>query len=376
MHKLKIQEYLLTLGNDLSILERDYAIEHRIKNEKISLNYNQISSPMDQEICQECRGIILREVTFDVVAYPFKKFFNREQSSAVDIDIKNAIAYEKHDGSMVQLYWDDVLNLWFFATRSMPEADGQCPMGMTYANLAYEALIRMGIYPPHLFEKLNKKYTYIFELTCPHNTVVVSYKQYAMTLLAVRDLDSLKELPIEDIAKELNLPIPQKFNFNNYNDYNDLFAFLNSWNKEKVEHEGVVLVDKDFNRVKIKTACYIAAHGLISSLAASDRNIMRLILEDKADDLSFIKDNLITERVELFKNKLSDLLKLIHIQYLSHKDIQSDKDFALAIKDLPYKAVLFALRKNKYNSVVEYFRNKTCNSAIDNLIELCGVENG
>jgi hypothetical protein len=221
-------------------------------------------------------------------------------------------------------------------------------------------------------EKLNKRYTYIFELTCPHNTVVVSYEQYTMTLLAVRDLDSLKELPIEGIAKELNLPIPDKFNFNNYN---DLSIYLNSWNKEKIEHEGFVLVDKDFNRVKIKASCYIAAHGLISSLAASDRNIMRLVLEDKADDLSFIKDNLITERVELFKNKLSELLKLIHIEYLSHKDIQSDKEFALSIKDLPYKAVLFALRKNKYNSVIEYFRNKTCNSAIDNLIELCGVEN-
>ena len=141
------------------------------------------------------------------------------------------------------------------------------------------------------------------------------------------------------------------------------------------KREGFVLVDKDFNRVKIKASCYIAAHGLISSLAASDRNIMRLILEDKADDLSFIKDNLITERVELFKNKLSDLLKLIHLQYLANKEIQSDKEFALVIKDLPYKAVLFALRKNKYNSVVEYFRNKTCNSAIDNLIGLCEVEN-
>ena len=69
--KLKIQEYLLTPGNDLSTLERDYAIEHRIKNGKISLNYNQISSPMDQEICQECRGIILRENTFDVIAFTF-----------------------------------------------------------------------------------------------------------------------------------------------------------------------------------------------------------------------------------------------------------------------------------------------------------------
>ena len=330
--KLKIQEYLLTPGNDLSTLERDYAIEHRIKNGKISLNYNQISSPMDQEICQECRGIILRENTFDVIAYPFKKFFNLEERFAVDIDIKQAVAYEKRDGSMVQLYWDDVLNEWFFATRSMPEADGQCPMGETYANLATRALYIMGFdfYEESkttfvsLESKLNKRYTYVFELTCPHNTVVIQYDQYMMTLLAVRDLDSLKELPIEGIAKELNLPIPDKFNFNNYN---DLSVYLNSWNKDKIEHEGFVLVDKDFNRVKIKASCYIAAHGLISSLVASDRNIMRLILEDKADDLSFIKDNMITERVELFNNKLSDLLKMIHNQYLIYKDLESENGF-------------------------------------------------
>ena len=46
--------------------------------------------------------------------------------------------------------------------------------------------------------------------------------------------------------------------------------------------------------------------------------------------------------VELFNNKLSDLLKMIHNQYLIYKDLESDKEFALSIKDFPYKAVLFA----------------------------------
>ena len=371
MNKLKVQEYLLIPGNDLFTLERDFSIEHRIKNGKISLNYNQISSPMDEDICQECRGLIIRENTFDVVAFPFKKFFNREEKNASCVDIKNAVAYEKRDGSMVQLYWDDVLSQWFTATRSMPEADGQCPMGMTYAKLAIEAFHRMNIYPVDLVEKLNKRYTYVFELTCPHNTVVVQYPEYTMTLLAVRDLDTLKELPIEDIAKELNLPIPQKFNFSNYN---DLSLFLNSWNKEKIEREGFVLVDKDFNRVKIKASCYVAAHGLISSLAASDRNIMRLVLEDKADDLSFITDNMITERVELFKSKVAELLFSVKKSYSEYKDLESDKDFALAIKDLPYKAALFAVRRKKYNSFTEFYRANLSNSSIDNVISLCRIE--
>ena len=58
MKLLKVQEYLLTANNSLETLKKDFGIEYRINGDKVSLNYNQISSHMGEELVQECRGLI------------------------------------------------------------------------------------------------------------------------------------------------------------------------------------------------------------------------------------------------------------------------------------------------------------------------------
>ena len=368
MKLLKVQEYLLTVNNSLETLKRDFSIEYRINGDKVSLNYNQISSPMGEVLVQECRGLILNNKTFDIIAYPFKKFFNIEEPFAAKIDILNSFSYEKLDGSLLVLSY---YNGWSFSTRSMCEAEGTCNAGISYKDLALEAFKRMGIDFEVLKLKLNKRYTYMFELQTPHNHIVIYSENYKITLIGVRDLDTLEELPIENIASELGFLTPKEYIFHNYNEISN---FLESWNKDKIEHEGFVLLDKDFNRVKIKAEAYKAAHGILSSIAASPRNMMKLILLDNVDDLSFVKDGLIINRLNFFIEKVKALIKTIESDWDKYKDIKVDKEFALLIINLPYKAALFSLRRNKVNSISEFIKScSKSDSSIDRVINWCKI---
>jgi len=106
------------------------------------LNYDQINSPKTNEVVVECRSLILERKEggdFQVVSRAFDRFFNvgEIQTENEDKNVfswKNAVAYEKLDGSLVKLYW--YRDSWRFSTRGTAFADGKCQdSGKTYLDL-------------------------------------------------------------------------------------------------------------------------------------------------------------------------------------------------------------------------------------------------
>ena len=77
--ELEVQKFLRSnhtlydLTDELGIL----VTEHPNPNVPlVSLKYSQINSPKHNEIVKECRGLVLEKDTWNVVAKPFKRFFN------------------------------------------------------------------------------------------------------------------------------------------------------------------------------------------------------------------------------------------------------------------------------------------------------------
>ena len=64
----------------------------------VLLKYDQLNSDLGNDIVQECRGLILDSDTFDIVSYPFNKFFNYGESHAATIDWASAYVTQKLDG--------------------------------------------------------------------------------------------------------------------------------------------------------------------------------------------------------------------------------------------------------------------------------------
>jgi hypothetical protein len=369
MPLLEIQKYLRS-GKTLIDLESEFGIEHTKDLHMVSLNYNMISSPMKEKICQECRGLILSDGTWDILAYPFYKFFNMGEGFQAEIDWTSARYMEKLDGSMLLLWFDPTISKWNFATRSMPRASGKVNgASISFSDLAWMALKNvLNNDVEDFLVSLNPRLTYIFELTSPYNRIVCAYNEPKLTLIGVRDLDTLNELSIEPIAEVLGLTIPPSYGFATVE---DMIAVINKWNP--VEHEGIVVVDKHFNRVKVKNIAYCAMHGAISSLSASDRNLMKLIMLGQADDLAPIMNDFLLEKCDRMKDNYLKLIKKIDAEWTEIRDIQDIKEFAEQAKTKTWSAILFALKRNKTPSIMAWLEKAVENTKqVDHVLQLIG----
>lgn len=381
---LLVQEYLLK--HSLTDLNLNHGVSYGISDDyKIILNYSQIESSEHDQLANQCRGLILRKKDrssfnkelsdvvgeTEIVAYPFDRFFNHGMGAA-KIDFNNILkVYEKLDGTLIILSYDNFQNKWHTATRAV--AEGNVSNGtFTFRKLFELALKESYKLTFDDFTKdLNKNYTYMIELTSYHNRVVVDYKQSNLTLLGVRDNISLKELNIDDVDFKLN-----KVNYYQFTSIEDIIKLVESFNP--IEREGVVLCDSNFNRIKIKNTSYVALHHTIDSINASKRNLLTLILNEKDDDIIFnIAESLAIEIFDL-KSKLIGFCKNIDMKFYfiknkSINDVNHRKEFALLLKkfDVKFQGAYWYLFDNNGKTCLDFIKSKPTytNSFLDSILE-------
>lgn len=185
-----------------------------------------------------CRGLIINKKG-DIVTLPFRKFFEIEQinNSKVIPKEKPTRIYEKLDGSLGILYW------W-----------NDKPYITTRGNFtSYQAIKATEIlYDKYYleFNKLNKKYTYLFEIIIPECRVVIDYGETRdLYLIGVIDKQTQRNLRVEDFSY-LKFPTPQlHLELDNFS-FKEL-SELNYYNRE-----GLVLVYENGFRLKIKFEGY------------------------------------------------------------------------------------------------------------------------
>lgn len=378
MSLLLVQKYLET--KTIKELEIQHGVEASIFEHKVSLNYNQIKSNSSDQLANDCRGLILRSWDGSpiqeneplgktkVLCLAFKRFFNYGDGNCAKIDWDSIQAQEKLDGTLCLVYFDDIKNDWCVATRSVPEAN--LPMG--FKDYTFRTLFEKAIYENYGFKwsgftnNLDKHHTYSFELTTPLNQIVVRHKDYSAHLLAIFNNDHLLE-----VSNKIGLYPFKSVQIHNLSTIEEIIDFVNLRNPS--EYEGLVLIDKHFNRIKVKSISYVAAHKLRDTVS-SDRNCLALIMEEKLDDAIVhlpeeVQDHL-NIMAKLFKQYLSShesKYALLHAQSLinkhdlGHNEIKSFADLVsqecLKNKNIN-TAPLFAIKRGKAKSVLDFHRSK------------------
>lgn len=365
MFEFEVQKYLRN-GHTLEDLKLEFFITYHINESLgiVSVNYDQIHSDLTLEICRESRGLILELNTWNIVARSFKKFGNLGESNTKDIEDKfnwNSIKfYDKIDGSMILMYFYQ--NDWHFATRSMPAAEG--PLGdgnKTFYDLILKTIEKMNYTVKEFTSYFSPDYCYTFEITSPENRVVCAFGDYLLTLLACWQLDTLEEIPLDSIA---NIPCQkvQEYNIKTLNDCLKLIETFDPFNQQ----EGVVIVDNNFNRIKVKSLKYVLTHRAISC-SSTPRQQLELILSGALDDTYALLPTVIQKEICALREGLNLLIKVTLADYEKVKDIEIQKDFALAIvKKTIWPAALFNVRKGL---TIEACVQKT---TVDSLLELIG----
>lgn len=254
------------------------------------IKYDMINSDFTQEMVDECRGIIIDKHTNKAHALSFKKFFNIQEELHADIDWKTARVQEKVDGSKILYWYNEYKNKWQVSTSGTLDAYKAKvnDSGITFGQLFDTALlnsINAGITDfekLHIFdEMLGKQYCYTFELVSPESRIVVPYKKTELYFIGVRNIVDFKELrPTQLILSDL-IKTPKSYPLHTLEDC------LKATEKMGFDEEGFVVVDDNWNRVKVKSLAYVQAHYTRMNNGTSYSRILDMI--EFGSDENFLK---------------------------------------------------------------------------------------
>lgn len=260
MKQLAIQEYLRS-GKTLTDLKQEYHIDSIVNNELdvVVFNYSHLT-PLNTEIGKEARALFLQLKTWFVVGKSIGGFLDIHSkdidSTLNTFNWSKAKAYNKYDGCLVVLYY--YKEQWRLGTRF--STDGECNVfspnsgesEIHWIDVFKNTLVEYGMQWEYFVTLLNEYKYYTFELCTPWNRNTVIYPNSLIKLLAIVDSNTLTE---EDINEpKLKVFEPEFELVNSLEDVNSLVLK----NDDPLDHEGYVVVDDKFNRIKVKNPKYEA----------------------------------------------------------------------------------------------------------------------
>jgi len=194
------------------------------------------------DITLQARGLVLDDYG-EVVARPFRKFFNLNQGRFVPTN--EFEVYEKYDGSLGIVFYYE--NNWHIATRGSFTSE-QSVLGKSFLN-RYD------------LATLETDKTYLFEIVGKNNRIVVDYGDLEdLVLLSAFDNKSGKEIHRKEL-ENIGFRLCEKYD--GINDYGTLADTIGQ------NREGYVVRFSNGHRAKIKGTEYLRLHKIITNLSTT-----------------------------------------------------------------------------------------------------------
>ena len=262
--------YIPKLEDFYKALEENRVSMHESGN-YVGFKYN-INTTFNQlwdDVTINARGITFDKTTGEIVARPFKKFFNHTELMTVDGVLTtlgeklkpeyrpNLIgkfrSMNKLDGSLGITFWDkysDKENKWRVKTGGSFTAD-------------QSVWAQEWLYQNVDCTEMNARYTYLFEIIYNGDRHVVKYDFEGMALLGVISNETGEEVSLEElikIAKQLNVRMSEIVEFDNFN---DMMKVVSQYPKEL---EGVVVTFDNGYKCKLKGIEYCELFKVMNNL--------------------------------------------------------------------------------------------------------------
>lgn len=195
------------------------------------------------EITLWCRGLITDKDN-NILYRPLKKFFEESQmfNNFIPNKKQDFLLFEKKDGALGILYW--LNDIPFIATRG------------SFNTLQAINGTRI-LYTKHFDDiiKMNRSYTYFFEIISPKDKHIVDYGDIEdLFLIGAFDNINKKDILSIDIH---GLSFPKVKHFSSNIDWDELKSI------DRKNEEGLVAYFEDGTRIKVKFANYKKKHAEI-----------------------------------------------------------------------------------------------------------------
>lgn len=337
----------------LTVLEENLGIKAKIYDDLFVLNYDQINSPKTDPIVAECRGLIL-DYNLNILCRPFDRFFNFGEAHNEKFDFNDSVCFEKADGSIIKVWYDLRYGVWRAGTRGTAYAESECNSGSKFIDLV-ENTIGCNVHDFMNNCLSDVDCTYIFELCTSENRVVTRYEKDELVLLGIRNNDSGVEYSLEALKKEckfmnttqkiLNLTetirMPKIFSIKSIEQAHTSFDTIGPLD------EGFVFYNpKTCERVKVKSPAYVAIHHLRDNGNINPKRVCELVFLNETDEyLTYFPEDF--KHFEPWMNAFESFKNEVHSKFELFRNLESQKDYALQVKDFPYSGIMFALRQGK-----------------------------
>jgi RNA ligase len=205
------------------------------------------------DVTMAARGIIFNRITGEIVARPFKKFFNAaELTGKVDLNElakKPFVALTKIDGSLAIFFKYDSQD--YIATKGSFESE-QAVWGTKWCR---EHIKSDNMLPGH---------TYLFEMIYPENKIVVDYGNIEdLVLLGVINNETGGEISytsLKEEGKRIGSTVVQAKEFSSLD---ELYAYCKAL---PATEEGFVVTFYNGLKIKVKGDEYTKIHRILSYL--------------------------------------------------------------------------------------------------------------
>lgn len=337
-----IQRYLRS-GKSLDDLKAEFGIDSKVHptDGRVILNYSQFESPKSDPHVHECRGLVLQQGTWDVVARAFPRFFNYGEMTEVTskFNWENFTATAKEDGSLMILHYHN--GEWKVNTRGSfadyPITSG----GMRWDELFWSLISNV--------QSVNQSITYAFEMCSIWNKVVRYYQTPALYLLGCfqRDGTEVSGELVDSFARILGVKRPEVFSFASVTE------IVSHLSKEELDatFEGFVLRDVTGLRLKVKNARYVALHTLKGDgdNLFLTKNLLPLVLKGERDErLAYFPE--VAARYDEVAEQVDSYVATMLNAWDAAKHLETQKEFAqTVIPRTKLSAILFHARRDKFN---------------------------
>lgn len=381
-NKLKILRFINSNHNWREILSSPpYNLMFRDFDGYTLIKYNQLFSDFKQQMVREARGFIVKKVgnKYIPVCVPFTKFFcfgdpNAENDLFKLYHRKQWHIEQKIDGSLIKLWHDN--NEWHISTNGTTDAECAEVQFKTENINNYKELFLVASRDKIDYDRLDKGYTYMFELVGLENKVIVPYDYEDIYYLGRRNNYTLYEVPymkdncigVEQCKRPKYKVIdvtenPKKM-------MKQLQDEVNSLTKEDEHFEGYVISDESLKtRIKMKSSQYMELFFQKGNGIFTPRKILLLILDSKDDDIlsAFPEykpqfDNIRKSLCIWLENIKSDL------KYMGEHTWEDRKSFAEWAKTTICPVIMFGAYGQDYWQD-GWLENKIRSIHIDKLVE-------
>lgn len=310
-------------------------IEIRQYNDCLALSYGPRAKKNDSLAC-ECRSLLLSPDGLSVFSRSFPRFFNYGEMPG-KFDFSGTQVFEKIDGSLCVLYFHPAREKWEFRTRRTAfgeyKVDGA---NVTFGNLAAKAAKTLD------FPNLDKNFSYVFELVSPESKIITPYNECALYYLASfdnRDGSEQEYQPgLEYVSRHLKCRALRTFAFQ------DIGQIIEMAKNLPAVEEGYVIRNCRGERIKIKNPAYVALALLNSKGSFTGKRILELIESgDDSEVLAYFPEQ--RKKFESVARARTDFIAETENIYQKIKDIEGQKEFAIAALKFPQAPLLFQMRK-------------------------------